>query len=794
MPDHTTRAAIVAGKSEWSIRRTAWHRVKPSIMPSWLTALAVNLFAGLAACLLVSIANAADKELRDRSYYQDEVYRGQRPRDPQERDKARMQVPHIADQDLHNIAILVDDGTLVVPNPPSAAWKTDTDAIMARFYLTHTDVYDLVNINVASSFTQDVNPEGGFAFEQNVSNAVSGINLGFFNSGGSVAPGVTNLRSILNMNDLGEYGRDPSEPLPGFLNATSGVGVLCQEAGHMVGAFVTANNADILGRSNAHWSFFFETYGSSLEGNGWQNNGGNSYTTIASNRHMSQLDNYLWGFLLPTAITDPMYVLNNPVPNLVTTQSGDSSLPTEGVTVMANTTTTVSINNITAVHGARFPSATTSQKAYKMAWILVIPAGTSAIPADLEKIDDFRTQWEEDFFPAETNGIGSMSSELVATNITVDFEARVLEGEVGLTVEFDNDSFGSIAGFLWDFGDGDTSTERHPTHTYDKFGPFDVSLTVTGTGGPTTVTKTGYIRVGPSTKHFSDDFENDLGWTVEAGGTATTGLWLRANPVGTLIQSTFGNDTITAEVQAENDHTPAGVQCLVTGNALAGEGVGANDVDGGLTTIVSPLIDLTGATAPVLSWWSWFDNNAGASPGRDLLDVEISDDNGANWVLVRSDRSSHHAWEEDQVRLLDHISLTDSVRIRFRTGDTVDGSIVEALIDDICIFDVDSATDVTDFEHGVVGFALERSRPSPFSTQTVIQYAIPSPGSAVHLKVYSVDGRLVRTLVDGHVSPGVHTVNWNGLDNSGRRVANGVYLYQLQTVKGNLDRKVFYIR
>ena len=568
MPDHTTRAAIVAGNSEWSIRRTWWHRVKPRIMPSLLTALAVNLFAGLAACLIVTIVHAADNELRDPSYYKDEVYIGQRPRDPQERDKARRQAPHIADQDLNNIAILVDDGTLVISG------VTDTDAIAARFYASHADVFDFININVASSFINDVNPEGGFAFEQNISNAVSGINLGFFNSGGSVAPGVTNLRSILNMNDLGEYGRDPSEPLPGFLNATSGVGVLCQEAGHMVGAFVTANNADILGRSNAHWSFFFETYGSSLEGNGWQNNGGNSYTTIASNRHMSQLDNYLWGFLLPTAITDPMYVLNNPVPNLVTTQNGDSSLPTEGVTVTASTITTVTIGNITSVHGARNPTATSSQKAYKMAWILVIPAGTSAIPADLEKIDDFRTQWEEDFFPAETNGVGSMSSELTAANITVDFEARVLEGEVGLTVEFDNDSFGSITGFLWDFGDGDTSTERHPTHSYDKFGPFDVSLTVTGTGGPTTVTKTEYIRVGPSTKHFSDDFETDLGWTVEAGGTALTGIWLRANPVGTFLESTFGNDNISAEVQAENDHTPAaGVQCLVTGNALAGEGV-----------------------------------------------------------------------------------------------------------------------------------------------------------------------------------------------------------------------------
>ena len=71
---------------------------------------------------------------------------------------------------------------------------------------------------------------------------------------------------------------------------------------------------------------------------------------------------------------------------------------------------------------------------------------------------------------------------------------------------------------------------------------------------------------------------------------------------------------------------------------------------------------------------------------------------------------------------------------------------------------------------------------------------VPAPGSSVRLNVYSVDGRLVRTLVDGHRDPGIHGVDWDGRDNRGRRVGNGVYLYRLQTVAGDLTHKVFYIR
>ena len=51
----------------------------------------------------------------------------------------------------------------------------------------------------------------------------------------------------------------------------------------------------------------------------------------------------------------------------------------------------------------------------------------------------------------------------------------------------------------------------------------------------------------------------------------------------------------------------------------------------------------------------------------------------------------------------------------------------------------------------------------------------------VELTVYDLAGRRVKTLVAGHVTAGNHEVSWHGRDEGGKRVASGVYLYQLRS-------------
>lgn len=78
-----------------------------------------------------------------------------------------------------------------------------------------------------------------------------------------------------------------------------------------------------------------------------------------------------------------------------------------------------------------------------------------------------------------------------------DFSATPTSGTTPLTVSFTDKSTGDIDTWQWDFGDGTTSTERNPTHSYTTAGDYTVKLTVTGPEGSDTKTVSSYILVSP---------------------------------------------------------------------------------------------------------------------------------------------------------------------------------------------------------------------------------------------------------------------------------------------------------
>jgi len=75
------------------------------------------------------------------------------------------------------------------------------------------------------------------------------------------------------------------------------------------------------------------------------------------------------------------------------------------------------------------------------------------------------------------------------------FTADLTGGPVPLTVNFTDQSTGDITSWSWDFGDGATSTEQNPSHTYTDAGTYTVSLAVTGLCGSDMETKTDFISV-----------------------------------------------------------------------------------------------------------------------------------------------------------------------------------------------------------------------------------------------------------------------------------------------------------
>jgi hypothetical protein len=176
-----------------------------------------------------------------------------------------------------------------------------------------------------------------------------------------------------------------------------------------------------------------------------------------------------------------------------------------------------------------------------------------------------------------------------------------------------------------------------------------------------------YVPVATGTAVlFEDDFETDQGWAVEAG--ADTGDWERADPEGV---DNYGEIT-----QPEDDHTPTGTLCYVTG-PLAGSGAGSYDVDGGPSRLTSPVLDLSNGGGTV-SYWRWFHIS---TQWDDELVVEVSNDDGANWVIVET-VADRQTWTYVEWSVGDYVTPTAQMRVRFTVDDSPNNSLLEALIDD----------------------------------------------------------------------------------------------------------------
>jgi len=79
-------------------------------------------------------------------------------------------------------------------------------------------------------------------------------------------------------------------------------------------------------------------------------------------------------------------------------------------------------------------------------------------------------------------------------------------------------------------------------------------------------------------------------------------------------------------------------------------------------------------------------------------------------------------------------------------------------------------------------FRLDSISPNPFNPTTTINYELfpVATGQArLTLRVYSVDGRVVATLVDRVEDPGRYSVVWTGRGNDGQPVASGIYFCEL---------------
>lgn len=277
----------------------------------------------------------------------------------------------------------------------------DTAAVARKFYATHADDYDQLVVYTSRRVIES----GTFAFQLTLRASELGTGqraVDFGDEFGSPA----RLESFVDMDSWAKY-RDELERT--FLGEDSTLSVLAHEVGHRWLAHARyldagAARSDLLGRQQAHWSFFAHTSGSHLEGNDIEDLGGGRFRTRAASQRYSPLDQYLMG-LRPAEEVPPFFVVRSP------TEIGvDPARDPQRDVFFSGARRDVTIADVIAALGPRDPAPGAARAPWRQAFVYVSLEATPE-PLALQRIEKIRAAFAA-FFARSTEGRGSLVNTL----------------------------------------------------------------------------------------------------------------------------------------------------------------------------------------------------------------------------------------------------------------------------------------------------------------------------------------------------------------------------------------------
>lgn len=278
--------------------------------------------------------------------------------------------------------------------------KTDLVSVARRFLASHPDLFEQIVVYT----TRPLNPAPGtLAFEVNTRNTVAGIGLPSDLDASSAWGSAGALASVVYMDSIDQY------------LEVDGFEILGHEVGHRWlarAAFRDAagrQSAALLGRGLTHWSFFFNSDASVLEGNRIEPIGGGRFLTVDIARRYCALDQYLMG-LRPAAEVPGFFYVDEPDDFRPERAFKFSSGPEVGVS-FSGVRRDVRIEDVIAALGPRAPDAGAAPKLLRQAFVLVADEVAGATPERIRAVARIRARFD-DWYREATSGLGMVDSTL----------------------------------------------------------------------------------------------------------------------------------------------------------------------------------------------------------------------------------------------------------------------------------------------------------------------------------------------------------------------------------------------
>ena len=152
--------------------------------------------------------------------------------------------------------------------------------------------------------------------------------------------------------------------------------------------------------------------------------------------------------------------------------------------------------------------------------------------------------------------------------------------------------------------------------------------------------------------------------------------------------------------------------------------------------------------------------------------------NNRGFAVERFSKSSGSSWE--RIEFVDGSGTTTQLHTYTYTDNNVSQG---AYIYRLQQTDFDGSTNYSKEVEVLVGsgpqeYGLSQNYPNPFNPSTTIEYSVPGI-SYVTITIYSMIGEEVKTLYTGKVSQGTYSLSWDGLNNEGKQMCSGVYIYRI---------------